>query len=241
MEAQDMLIIALDYSDPGEALELVDALGDSVSFYKVGLELYVSAGDKIVRSLKGRGKKVFLDLKLHDIPTQVANACKAAVRLGADMLTVHSLGGPEMLRAAAKAVGDESSRLGTPGTLLVAVTVLTSFDEEAMSSVGLRGPVDEAVSRLASLAKEAGAGGVVCSPREVRTVRRTVDNEGFAIVTPGIRRSSDPPNEQKRTLTPAEAVSLGATHLVVGRPVTRAADPREAALAFSAEISKFLS
>lgn len=237
MEVQDRLIVALDFDSAEKALALVDRLGDSVAFFKVGLQLFLAEGSGVISELEERGKKIFLDLKFHDIPSQVANACREGVRLGTDMMTVHALGGSAMISAAAEAVDDEAKKLGRSKPLVMAVTILTSMDDAELARVGLEGDVDRCVSRLAVMALKAGANGVVASPREIETVR-AVTTVDFALLTPGIRRSGECLDEQKRTLAPKEALSRGADFIVVGRPITRADDPKREAEAIIAEMGE---
>jgi orotidine-5'-phosphate decarboxylase len=215
------LIIALDVPSQREALQLVDELGEGADFYKVGLELYTREGPGVLRALKGRGKQVFLDLKLLDIPHTVQRSVQAAAELGADLLTVHSQGGSAMLEAAAKAAGSEMR--------IVAVTVLTSLSPTEVEDIWDRSldSVRDEVLRLAALATRAGAHGVVASALEARDLRRTLGPDAL-VVTPGIRLPGGDTHDQARVTSPLEAVREGASHLVVGRAVTRAPDPVEA-------------
>lgn len=214
--------MALDYPSQRDALELVDALEGTVDFYKVGLELYTREGPGVVRALKGRGNRVFLDLKLLDIPNTVTRAVASAAALGVDLLTVHAQGGPAMLREAAAAAGEELD--------ILAVTVLTSFTGSELGRVWGRDvpSVEEEVLRLAVLAREAGVSGVVASAREAQPLRSALGDD-FLVVTPGIRLPGGERHDQARVSTPEAAVSAGASHLVVGRAVTGAADPAAAA------------
>jgi orotidine-5'-phosphate decarboxylase len=227
----DCLIVALDVPNAIEARRLIQQLGDAVGFYKVGLQLFTAEGPAFVRELVGSGRRVFLDLKLHDIPNTVSKAVRSAVDLGAGMLTVHASGGPEMLRAAVDASAGKLS--------VLAVTVLTSLTDEDLQEVGVSGRVPDQVLRLASLARSAGCNGVVASPQEISLLRKSL-GEGFAIVTPGVRPLGSDRNDQARIATPGEAISAGASHLVVGRPITHAASPRAAAEAVLAEIQQAL-
>ncbi len=223
------LIVALDFDDAKTAMQLVDAAGDAVEWFKVGKQLFTREGPGIVKSLKERGKKVFLDLKFHDIPNTVAQAVKSAAASGADMTNVHALGGPEMLKAAAVA-GRET------GILVVAVTILTSMDEKQMQSVGLSGGAMENVARLAGLTSQCGLPGVVCSALEIETVKKACGAD-FKLVVPGIRPAGGQRGDQKRVMTPGAATRAGAEFIVVGRPITQAASPVEAAKRILAEIT----
>jgi orotidine-5'-phosphate decarboxylase len=226
---RDRLIVALDVADVTQARELVHRIGDSAGIYKVGLQLFIAAGPGFVRELVDSGRKVFLDLKLHDIPNTVSHAVKSAAATGASMLTVHACGGSAMLEAAAEAANGRLTLLG--------VTVLTSFSDEDLTQVGVPTRVLNQVLRMAALARGAGFGGIVTSPREAAEVRREL-GEGFAIVTPGIRPAGADVNDQQRTATPASAIKAGVSHIVVGRPITHAADPAQAARAILAEMEQ---
>lgn len=225
------VIVPLDVESSDEALTWVDRLGDQGEFYKVGLELYTRAGPEVVRELIDRGKRVFLDLKLHDIPNTVAGAVRAASDLGVDLLTVHASGGPTMLKAAARA------RSG--GLRVLAVTVLTSLSPDEMSTVWGREirSVREEVGRLAVLAQEAGMDGIVASALEASWVRSQVGDD-FMIVTPGIRPAGADRGDQSRVATPTDAIRAGADYLVVGRPITQAADPAAALAAVIEEVEQ---
>ena len=216
--AHPIPVVALDVPDGAAATALLDRLGPAASFVKVGLQLFTAEGPAIVRALRERGVRVFLDLKLHDIPNTVAHAVKSAAALDVELLTVHASGGAAMLRAAAEAAA------GTPLTLL-GVTVLTSLDERGLGEAWGRetvGMADE-VERLARLAAESGIPGVVASVREIPAVRRA--SPALRVLTPGIRLAGDAAGDQSRTATPAEAARLGADYVVLGRSVTAAADP----------------
>ncbi|MEE8148232.1 MAG: orotidine-5'-phosphate decarboxylase [Longimicrobiales bacterium] len=212
------VIVALDYATGEEALGLVDALGSAGDFYKVGLELFSREGPEVVEALTQRDKRVFLDLKLHDIPNTVARSVAAAGELGVDFLTVHTTGGVPMMAAAAEAAGGALTLLG--------VTVLTSMSVADVEAAWGRelGPLRDEVVRLAGLAREAGVGGVVASPMEARSLKRMMDSD-LLVVTPGIRLGGDDHHDQARVTTPADAVDAGADYLVVGRSITRAPDP----------------
>jgi len=226
---RERLIVALDVSTAAEAQKLVQRVGDGAGIYKVGLQLFTAEGPSLVRELIHSGKRIFLDLKLHDIPNTVAHAVKSAAELGANMLTVHASGGAAMLRAATEAAAGRINILG--------VTVLTSLNDEDMQEIGISGRVSDQVLRMASLAQSAGCQGIVTSPREALMVRKSM-GEGFAIVTPGVRPAGAETHDQQRTATPAQAIGNGASHIVVGRPITHAADPAQAAQAIISEMQQ---
>lgn len=229
--AADKLIVALDFPDARSALSLVDRLDGIAHWYKVGLELYIAEGNALIASLRSRGLSVFLDLKLHDIPQTVASAVRSASRSGAEMLTVHASGGPEMLTAAAEAAGEE--------TQILAVTVLTSMDRPQLAATGVPDSPASQVERLADLALLAGIRGLVASSQEVGPLRRRLGT-GVTLVTPGIRPRNSDPGDQKRVGTPHSAIAEGASYLVVGRPITRATDPAAAARAILLEMEAAL-
>lgn len=233
--ADDRIITALDVHSLEDMKKLVENLGDSVSFYKVGMELFYSVGPDAVRYLKDQGKHVFLDLKVHDIPNTVGQSIRALTRLGADLMTLHGTGGRAMMEAAAEAVRDEAAKLNIERPRLLAVTVLTSIDEDAWKEIGGKYSIAESVKNLAKLAKEAGIDGTVSSPYEAKEIRE-MNGHDFLIVTPGIRPTFAVANDQKRFTTPSQALRDGASHLVIGRPITKAADPKEAAEKILAEI-----
>ena len=230
MNPKDRLIVALDVDSREKAVRLVEELGPHVGMFKVGKELFTSEGPEIVRDIVGGGGKVFLDLKFHDIPNTVAKAVGAASRLGAFFVTLHVSGGRAMLEAAASALPAE-------GTQLLGVTVLTSHTDESLKEVAAAGTVAETVRRLAILARESGIDGVVCSPHEVRSIREAV-GDGLLIVTPGIRPSGAALGDQARVTTPLEALQLGCDYIVVGRPITAASSPKDAAKAIVEELSR---
>jgi orotidine-5'-phosphate decarboxylase len=224
MRPADRICVALDFPTWTAAEPFARRIADSVGVLKVGLELFAAEGPGAVRAAAALGRPVFLDLKLHDIPNTVEGAARSAAASGASFLTVHAAGGPEMIRAAVKGAG--------PGVRILAVTVLTSLDDAALSAVGLAGPAEAAVLRLAKLAVGAGAQGLVCSPHEVKAVRAAVGAGPFLVV-PGVRPVGSAVGDQKRVATPAAAVQDGADLIVVGRPLRDAPDPVAAARAIA--------
>lgn len=215
-DIKDKLIVALDVRYQRRAQDLVDVLYPQVKFFKVGLQLYISCGERIIRYIKRKGAKVFLDLKLHDIPNTVANAAREVVCLNISMFTIHTQGGFEMMKQAKEAVMNEAYLLRIKPPLIIGVTVLTSEDN--------KGNILSRVLRLASLAKQAGLDGIVCSAKEAKAVRKKLGKD-FIIITPGIRLPTDKKQDQKRTATPKEAIKAGSNYLVVGRPIIEAKDP----------------
>lgn len=231
---RDKLIVALDFGEQEKARALVRKLGESVTFYKVGKELFTAAGPVVVRDLIASGKKVFLDLKFHDIPNTVAGAVRAAAALGVSLLTVHASGGSKMLQAAAEAAAHSA---GKPTVL--AVTVLTSLSAADLEEAGIGGTVESQVLRLAGLAINAGCGGIVASAQEAVRLRQALGT-GFTLVTPGIRPAGASVADQARVVTPEDAIAAGADYLVVGRPIAAADHPAEAAQAIAAQIEQAL-
>jgi len=230
-DARQRLIVALDVSSAAAAQKIVAAVGDSAFSYKVGMQLYTAEGPQIVRDLVAAGRRVFLDLKYHDIPNTVGAAVREAAKLGVSMLTVHASGGGKMLRAATEAADSVNA-----GLMVLAVTVLTSLDDNDLDKLGVRGRAQDQVLRLAALAIANGCRGVVASAREASELRSQLDGD-FAIVIPGVRPAGAEAGDQARVATPAEAIAAGATHIVVGRPITAAADPASEARAILAQIS----
>ena len=226
------ILVALDYSDPATALALAARLDPRECGVKVGNELFVSGGPDTVRALVARGFNVFLDLKFHDIPNTVAQACAAATRLGAWMINVHAAGGRAMLRASREAVDSAATKMRVKRPLLIAVTVLTSLDDDALRETGVDSDARTQALRLARLVRECALDGVVCSAREAPALRAEFGGE-FALVTPGIRPAGADAHDQARIVTPEEAMRNGATFLVVGRPITGAADPIKALAAIN--------
>lgn len=228
---RERLIVALDVSTAAAAQKIVAAVGDSALTYKVGMQLYTAEGPQIVRDLVASGRRVFLDLKYHDIPNTVGAAVSEAAKLGVSMLTVHASGGGKMLRAAADAAKDNAD------LLVLAVTVLTSLDASDLAKLGVGGSVEDSVLRLATIALANGCRGIVTSAREASTVRADLGHD-FAIVTPGVRPAGGDVADQVRVVTPAQAIAAGASHIVVGRPITEAADPASEARAILSQIGE---
>jgi len=237
MLAHERIWVALDTPEPEQAISLVRDLSTFVGGFKVGLQLFSRCGPEIITEIRSGGGAVFLDLKLHDIPNTVAGAAAALGRLGVQYFTVHSAGGEHMIQRGIAAASSAAAEVGFPEPVCLAVTVLTSIDETVLQQIGLEGPASSAVTRLAELAGRAGAGGIVCSPLEVARVRDVLP--AATLVVPGIRPSlgTVDGDDQARTATPSWAVNQGADLLVIGRPITGAADPAAAAQAIAAEIS----
>jgi len=222
------IIAALDVESAEKALKLAHEVGPGVGAFKVGSELFTSAGPEIVRELRRAGASVFLDLKFHDIPNTVAKAVAAATRLNVQMLTIHTGGGREMMRTAQESAAKTAKDCGWEPPLVLGVTVLTSMDANTLAEVGLEPEMFGQVERLAKLAVQAGLNGLVCSPLEIAGLRKVLPS-AIQLVTPGIRVGTEKADDQKRTLTPREAMDAGANWLVVGRPIYAAANPRESA------------
>ncbi len=222
------LILALDVDERSRALDIVDRFGEHIDIYKVGLELFTAQGPSVVKDIHDRGKKVFLDLKFHDIPNTVAKAARTAARLGVFMFNVHAQAGSEAMRRARDEVVAFSLKEGSPRPLVLAVTVLTSQNEEGLKTeLGVQHGLRTHVKHLASLAKQSGLDGVVASGQEVRMIKERLGDK-FLIVAPGIRLSTSPPDDQKRTMSPGEALRAGADFIVLGRAVTGQTDPEKA-------------
>lgn len=222
------LILALDVENSYQASEWVKKLKGKVGLFKIGKQLFTAEGPDVVRMINREGGDTFLDLKFHDIPNTVAAASVEAVRLGVRMLNVHALGGYDMMAGTVEAVSEEAERLGTEKPILIAVTILTSMNGEALRETGIVTPLTEEVERLALLARKAGLDGVVASPQEIRLIKDSCGDD-FVVVTPGVRPSFASMDDQKRVMTPAEAVKAGADYLVIGRPITKADNPEMAA------------
>jgi orotidine-5'-phosphate decarboxylase len=222
------IIVALDVPSAEKAIALAELVAPAVGGFKIGSELFTAAGPEIVRRIRSTGASVFLDLKFHDIPNTVAKAVASAVRLDVQMLTVHASGGPAMMQAAEEAAQRTAEQLGQTPPLVLGVTVLTSFDGNELSSIGVSSTVGHQVERLAILAVKSGLRGLVCSPLELAGLRQILP-QTFQLVTPGIRGADDPAGDQKRTLSPSEAMQAGANWLVIGRPIHAAAQPLVAA------------
>jgi len=227
-KSADKIIVALDVPGKTEALDLVGQLRENISFFKVGLQLYTTAGPEVVREIRGAGAKVFLDLKLHDIPNTVARAVESAAELGVQMLTIHLSGGTEMIRAAVDSRQNDM--------LILGVTVLTSATQETLDEVGIADKIDNHVRRLANLGRAAGVDGLVASPLEVTFLRTEFGNK-IKIVTPGVRPSWAEAGDQKRSMTPRDALTAGADYLVIGRPITTHKNPSEAVAIILGELN----
>ncbi|HJU56607.1 MAG TPA: orotidine-5'-phosphate decarboxylase [Pyrinomonadaceae bacterium] len=227
--AKNKLIVVLDVETARRALDIFDALKDVAGMFKVGSQLFTAAGPQVVREIIAAGGRVFLDLKFHDIPNTVAAAGAEATRLGVSIFNVHACGGGEMMRRTAEAVSEAAEREGLARPVVIAVTVLTSADDSVLAEAGFSSGTTEQVRRLARLAEANGMGGVVASPHEVRLIRETVGRRDFVVVTPGVRPAGAARDDQRRVMTPAEAVRAGADYLVIGRPILNAPDPVRAA------------
>jgi orotidine-5'-phosphate decarboxylase len=231
MKDQDRLIVALDVAGATQARQIVQAIGEAATTYKIGKQLFMAEGPQVVRDLVASGRKVFLDLKYHDIPNTVAAAVRSAAELGVSMLTVHASGGSKMLKAAVEAASQSPTK-----PMVLAVTVLTSLSDSDLQELGIAGNVLSQVLRLGALARAAGCGGLVASAQEARELRKAL-GDGFAIVTPGVRPAGAAAGDQVRVVTPKDAIAAGATYLVVGRPILEAPDPAKAAQHIGDEIA----
>ena len=232
------LIIALDVETAEEGRRLFRLLGPQAGMFKIGSQLFTATGPEFVREIVAAGGRVFLDLKFHDIPNTVASACREAVRLGVSLFNVHAAGGGEMMRRAAEATTETAERENLTRPALIAVTVLTSANAEVLRETGVAGELEAQVKRLAELAAASGLDGVVASPHEIAAVRSVVRHEDFLLVTPGVRPAAAPHDDQKRVLTPGEAVRAGADYIVVGRAILNATDPQRAAREIVEEMAR---
>jgi orotidine-5'-phosphate decarboxylase len=237
IDHKDTLIYALDAEGIEDAKKWIEKLQGSVNIFKIGFQLFLRGGPEVVDLVHESGAKVFLDLKFHDIPYTVGKAAKEAVRMGVHMFNVHGSGGYDMMKQAALLANEEAGKLGVDPPIILAVTMLTSLDEAATKQIGYSLPPDEMVVRLCKLAKESGLSGVVSSPREASKIREAAGDD-FYIVCPGIRSADAKPDDQSRTSTPYDAIWGGASHIVVGRPIRDAKDPKQAAKSIIEEIKK---
>lgn len=233
MKNADRIIVAVDVQTEAQALALVKKLKGKVGVFKIGKELFTACGPSIVKKVQKLGGKVFLDLKFHDIPNTVAKAVAQAAKLGVYMMTIHTSGGPEMMKAAAQAAKENSKKGKEP--IILGVTVLTSLDDAELKKIGFKYNAEQMVVRLAKMAKEAGLGGIVSSPKEVKKLRKALGKD-MALVTPGIRPAWSVAGDQKRIMTPKDAVKAGADFMVIGRPITGHKKPAEAAKLIADEI-----
>jgi len=233
---KEKIIFALDVEHFREAQQWVTLLKDNVGIFKVGKQLFTHAGPKVIDMIRQKGQKAFLDLKFHDIPNTVAKAGEEATKLNVTMFDLHALGGFEMMKKTVETSRAAAKSLGISKPVILAVTILTSMDEETIKEVGIQGPILEEVGRLAQLSMKAGIDGVVASPQEIGMIRQKC-GEDFLIITPGIRLPSGKKDDQKRTLSPKEAIQAGASYLVIGRPIKEAKDPLEAVQKIIEDIS----
>ena len=229
-QSRDRLIVALDVPSATQARQIVQAIGDGATTYKIGKQLFTAEGPQLVRELIASGRKVFLDLNYHDIPNTVGAAVRSAAELGVTMLTVHASGGNKMLKAAAEAAAQSDAK-----PTVLAVTVMTSLSDADLQEIGVPATVLTQVLRLGALARRAGCGGLVASAHEARELRRELGG-GFAIVTPGVRPAGSAAGDQARVVTPRDAIAAGATYLVIGRPILESAYPAKAAADIVSEI-----
>lgn len=236
MKPSDRIFCALDTTDTSAAVALARQLSGAVGGIKLGLEFYCANGADGFKAVAETGMPIFLDLKFHDIPNTVAGAIRAVAPLGPKILTIHTQGGPEMMRRAAEAAAEESDKHGQDKPWITGVTILTSMDDDDLASIGVQDSVPDQVARLAALAHKSGLDGMVCSPREI-TLARQATSADFKLVVPGIRPAGTAAGDQKRVMTPSDAVSAGADVLVIGRPITQAEDPAAAARAIAESIN----
>lgn len=234
--AKNKIIVALDVDSANRALDLFEALRDVVGMFKIGSQLFTAAGPDVVRQIVARGGRVFLDLKFHDIPNTVTAAGVEATRLGVSIFNVHAWGGVEMMRRTAAAVAETAAREGLTRPKVIAVTLLTSLDEQALEQIGISGEPHSVVARLARITADSGLDGVVASPQEIEIIRNAVSPSTFLIVTPGIRSSQATGDDQRRVMTASQAVRAGADYLVIGRPILTADDPANAARVIAREV-----
>ncbi len=240
-QIRNPIVVALDVDTPAQALSLVETLRGRVGMFKIGKQLFTAAGPDIVRRVQALGERVFLDLKFHDIPNTVAKAGIEAARMGVSIFNVHALGGTQMLRAVAEAVTETAERERMPRPLILGVTILTSHTQDSLTEIGIEKDLETEVVQLASLCQTAGIDGVVASPQEIVPIRRAVPQTDFVILTPGVRPAGAALNDQSRVMTPADALRAGATYLVIGRPITAAADPADAAQKILEEIEPVIA
>ena len=236
IEVRNPIVVALDVDTASEALELARRLRGTVGMFKVGKQLFTASGQTVVRELLGMGEKVFLDLKFHDIPNTVAMAGIEAARMGVSIFNLHALGGAQMMRTTVESVSEACAREGIPRPLILGVTVLTSHTPESLLEVGIEHSIPDEVVRLAQLCASSGIDGVVASPQEIAPIRAAVSSPDFVVLTPGVRPAGAALNDQRRVMTPGEAIRAGANFLVIGRPITAAPDPLSAAEAIRQEI-----
>jgi orotidine-5'-phosphate decarboxylase len=235
MNAKDRLIVALDVDTKEEVEYLVNELKDDIGMFKVGLQLYTSMGNEIISYIKSRGGKVFLDLKLHDIPNTVSETVRVLTKSGVDMMNIHSQGGLAMMKLAKETSVKTASELGIEAPLLIAVTILTSLGDSEVEEIGYKKSAKAMVEHLGVLTDKAGLDGVVCSPLEAGIIKNSC-REGFITVTPGVRPAGEVVGDQKRITTPGQAIKGGSTYIVVGRPITKAENVKEAAKKIVAEM-----
>ena len=235
MVAKDRIIFAVDVNDEAAAQQWIKTLENRVGWFKIGLELFTATGPKLVESVTSAGIRCFLDLKFHDIPNTVAGAVKSATALGAEMLTVHTSGGRDMLKAAADSASETAEKLGKPRPKIIGVSVLTSLGDQDMVELGFNRTATEQAARLAELAYQSGIDGMVCSPADLALVRSVVPRD-FLVITPGIRPAGSAKGDQTRIATPASAIQAGSDLMVIGRPISQASDPQSAVAEIVAEI-----